>query len=234
MAILWLSHRLSPLTYKAAYAPFKPNKSGQRSHPPYYRGCWHGVSRCLFPRYRQRPTHGRFLPGEKQFTTQNAVFLHAAWLGQAPAHCPIFPTAASRRSLARISVPVWGIALSGPLGIIALVVRYTPNQLIPRMPIRYRPKALAKTRCRAMATRRIDPRFRGLSACTGQVAYALRTHPPLSAPRRAHTVRLACIRPAASVHPEPGSNSPLYGCLRPPNRGPCSRRAENFPLPIPQ
>jgi len=22
-------------------------------HPPYYRGCWHGVSRCLFLRYRQ-------------------------------------------------------------------------------------------------------------------------------------------------------------------------------------
>ena len=29
-------------------------------------------------------------------------------------------------------------------------------------------------------------------------------------PRRDLTVRLACIRPAASVHPEPGSNSPLY------------------------
>ena len=26
-------------------------------------------------------------------------------------------------------------------------------------------------------------------------------------------VRLACIRPAASVHPEPGSNSPLYNAL---------------------
>ena len=26
------------------------------------------------------------------------------------------------------------------------------------------------------------------------------------------TVRLACIRPAASVHPEPGSNSSLYYC----------------------
>ena len=26
-------------------------------------------------------------------------------------------------------------------------------------------------------------------------------------------VRLACIRPAASVHPEPGSNSPLYKCF---------------------
>jgi hypothetical protein len=27
------------------------------------------------------------------------------------------------------------------------------------------------------------------------------------------TPRLACIRPAASVHPEPGSNSPLYKSL---------------------
>src|SRR5690554_4634467 len=209
MAILWLSHRLSPLTYKAAYAPFKPNKSGQRSHPPYYRGCWHGVSRCLFPRYRQRPTHGRFLPGEKQFTTQNAVFLHAAWLGQASAHCPIFPTAASRRSLARVSVPVWGTFLSEPLRINALVVRYTANKLILRMPIHYRPKPLPRRRCRRRGTWGINPRFRELSPCKGQVAYALRTRAPLSPARRRDTVRLACIRPAASVHPEPGSNSPL-------------------------
>ena len=33
------------------------------------------------------------------------------------------------------------------------------------------------------------------------------------APEGALTVRLACIRPAASVHPEPGSNSSLYYCL---------------------
>ena len=32
-------------------------------------------------------------------------------------------------------------------------------------------------------------------------------------PEGALTVRLACIRPAASVHPEPGSNSSLYYCL---------------------
>ena len=39
------------------------------------------------------------------------------------------------------------------------------------------------------------------------------THPCATlAPRRALTVRLACIRPAASVHPEPGSNSSLYYC----------------------
>ena len=39
------------------------------------------------------------------------------------------------------------------------------------------------------------------------------THPCATLePRRALTVRLACIRPAASVHPEPGSNSSLYYC----------------------
>ena len=36
-----------------------------------------------------------------------AFFIHAAWLHQAFAHCAIFPTAASRRSLGRVSVPVW-------------------------------------------------------------------------------------------------------------------------------
>ena len=36
----------------------------------------------------------------------------------------------------------------------------------------------------------------------------VRRSPPSIATRAAP--RLACIRPAASVHPEPGSNSPLY------------------------
>ena len=37
-----------------------------------------------------------------------------------------------------------------------------------------------------------------------------RTRAPLSVSRRKPTARLACVRPPASVHPEPGSNSPLY------------------------
>ena len=56
-----------------------------------------------------------------------AFIPHAALLRQAFAHCARFPTAASRRSLARISVPVWGINLSVPLLIIALVGRYPAN-----------------------------------------------------------------------------------------------------------
>ncbi len=75
----------------------------------------------------------KFLPVKKQFTTHSAVILHAAWLGQTCVHCPIFLTAASRRSLVRVSVPVWGIILSDPLVIVALVSRYLTNKLMTRM-----------------------------------------------------------------------------------------------------
>ncbi|GFQ07205.1 hypothetical protein PHJA_002864600 [Phtheirospermum japonicum] len=50
-----------------------------------------------------------------------ASYLHAALLRQAFAHCVKFPTAASHRSLGRVSVPVWLIILSDHLLIIALV-----------------------------------------------------------------------------------------------------------------
>ena len=53
--------------------------------------------------------------------------LHAALLGQSFLHCPIFPTAASRRSLVRFSVPVWPFNLSVRLMIVALVSYYLTN-----------------------------------------------------------------------------------------------------------
>ncbi len=43
------------------------------------------------------------------------------------AHCGKFPTAASRRSLGRVSVPVWLIILSDQLLIVALVGFYPTN-----------------------------------------------------------------------------------------------------------
>ena len=61
-----------------------------------------------------------------------AFFTHAVWLDQACAHCPIFPTAASRRSLGRVSVPMWLIVLSDQLKIVALVSHYLTNKLILR------------------------------------------------------------------------------------------------------
>ncbi len=121
--------RASTLDLSNACAPFTPSYSEQRSQPPYYRGCWHGVSRCLFLRYRQARTIS--CPGcsslRKEFYDPKAFITHAAWLDQAFAHCPIFPTAATRRCLDRISVPVWPINLSARLPITALVGYYPAN-----------------------------------------------------------------------------------------------------------
>ena len=61
-----------------------------------------------------------------------AFITHAAWLDQAFAHCPIFPTAASRRSLGRVSVPVWLVILSDQLPVFALVGHYPANKLMGR------------------------------------------------------------------------------------------------------
>ena len=99
LPITGLSPELSGRTCVPACAPFTPNDSGQRLPPTYYRGCWHVVSRGFL----------------------------AALLRQAFAHCGRFPTAASRRSLGRVSVPMWPFTLSGRLPIVALVGLYPPN-----------------------------------------------------------------------------------------------------------
>src|SRR6266853_1681305 len=124
-----LSPEISQVTYHTAYAPFTPNNSEQRSHPLYYRGCWHRVSRCFLSRYRLSPpvlavgvsSLATVLYDPKTFIT------HAALLRQAFAHCARFPTAASRRSLDRVSVPVWLIILSDQLPVVALVGFYPAN-----------------------------------------------------------------------------------------------------------
>ena len=56
-----------------------------------------------------------------------AFITHAALLDQGCPHCPIFLTAASRRSLDRVPVPVWLAILSDQLPIVALVGPYPTN-----------------------------------------------------------------------------------------------------------
>ena len=63
----------------------------------------------------------------KELYDPKAFIPHAALLHQAFAHCAIFPAAASRRSLDRVSVPVWLIVLSDQLPVVALVSRYLTN-----------------------------------------------------------------------------------------------------------
>ncbi len=61
-----------------------------------------------------------------------AFITHTALLRQGLPHCARFLTAASRRSLDRVSVPVWLIILSDQLAIVALVGRYPTNKLMAR------------------------------------------------------------------------------------------------------
>ncbi len=130
-----LSRGLSHLAFRSAYTRFTPSNSEQRWHPPSYRGCWHGVSRCFLERYRQadwvlfQPV---IRPSPTGLYDPKAFITHAASLRQGFPHCAIFPTAASRRSLDRVSVPVWLIILSDQLSVDALVGHYPTNKLMDR------------------------------------------------------------------------------------------------------
>ena len=67
-AVPGLSPGISRPTYGPVYVPFTPTHSEQRLHPPYYRGCWHGVSRCFLFWYRQTTgvlTQLPFFPAER-------------------------------------------------------------------------------------------------------------------------------------------------------------------------
>ena len=144
----------------------------------------------------------------KEVYNPKAVIPHAALLDQASAHCPIFPTAASRRSLGRVSVPVWPVTLSGRLPVVALVGHYPTNKLIGRGPIPHR-KSFPPQTMQSGVLFGIRPSFPGLSQSAGQITHVLLTRSPLEHPRRGLSARLACVKHAASVRPEPGSNSPL-------------------------
>ena len=122
-ALFRLSRKISPRTWQAAYAPFKPSDSEQRSHGSSYRGCWHELSPCFL---RRSINLAVFFPPTALYNPK-AFIAHAASLGQACAHCRRSSTAASRRSLASVSVPVAQVVLSHLLGILALVGRYPTN-----------------------------------------------------------------------------------------------------------
>jgi hypothetical protein len=141
--------------------------------PTFYRGCWHVVSRDLLWRYR--PSSSR----PKAVYDPKAVVLHAALLRQAFAHCAISLTAASRRSLGRLSVPVWGATLSGPRPVVGLVGSYPTNYLMGRSPLP-RPREFLRGLLVSPNVCGISSAFAPLSPAEGQVSYVLRTRSPLT------------------------------------------------------
>ncbi len=114
-----------------------PSNSEQRLPPSYYRVCWHEVSRgflsclCLV---QALFTPIRFITGDSVYNPK-AFLPHAASLRQTFVHCGRSSTAASRRSLGSVSVPVWPTILSDRLPVPALVGRYPTNKLIGPRPL---------------------------------------------------------------------------------------------------
>ncbi len=89
----------------------------------------------------------------KELYNPKAFFTHAALLRQGFPHCAKFLTAASRRSLVRVPVPVWLIILSDQLSIVALVGFYPTNKLIELGPILQRKSFPVLNRSKEQRTR---------------------------------------------------------------------------------
>ncbi len=108
---------------------------------------------------------------------------HAALLGQACAHCPIFPTAASRRSLGRVSVPIWPVGLSTRLPVVGTVGRHPAVYLMGRGAIPSR-RGFSRGAMRHPGVSGITRPFGRLSRGRGQVLHVLLSRSPLASIRR--------------------------------------------------
>ena len=104
---------------------------------------------------------------------------------------------------------MWGTFLSEPLTIVGSVGRYPADYLMVRIPICvlriWQTRHAARLHHRelirvstgyARDTGRLDTRYAPIRRSPSKVASNLHAAP-----------RLACVKPVASVHPEPGSNS---------------------------
>ena len=128
-----------------------------------------------------------------------ALILHAASRRQTFVHCARFLVAATRRCMGRVSVPFWGVRLSPPLPVIALVGHYPTNKLmgdrlIHRRTVKcFHPEVLYS----------ISHSFEWVFFTKGEIPIIYSAVRSWSLARPA---LLACLRHAASVHPGPGSN----------------------------
>ena len=132
----------------------------------------------------------------KELYDPRIFIVHAPLLGQAFAHCRKFPTAASRRSLGRVSVPMWLFNLSVQLRITDLVGRYLTNYLMRRKAILACSRSCFKYQImRFNILSSISSRFQPLSSSLGQVPYVLLTHLPLE-PKLSYDMHVLGMVPA--------------------------------------
>ncbi len=103
-------------------------------HPPYTAAAGTELAGASFSGTVSKKWYWHFIVSSHltELYDPKAFITHAALLRQGFPHCAKFLTAASRRSLDRVSVPVWLIILSDQLPIVALVGRYPTNKLMGR------------------------------------------------------------------------------------------------------
>ena len=103
---------------------------------------------------------------------------------------------------------MWPHTLSGRLPVAALVGHYPTNKLIGRKLIPHQ-KNLSTTPTTMRSYRVLDPVSQAYPPVQGRslTCYSPVRHSSTLA-SKGLSVRLACVKHAASVHPEPGSNSP--------------------------
>ena len=115
---------------------------------------------------------------------------------------------------------MWGTFLSEPLSIVGLVGRYPANCLMERMPIYQRwifsKYPHAGPLLHAVLVR-LSPGYPPLIGKLHTRYSPVRRSPAGIATPAAP--RLACVKPVASVHPEPGSNSSLFKLFYYPRSG---------------
>ena len=108
---------------------------------------------------------------------------------------------------------MWGTFLSEPLSIVGLVGRYPANCLMERMPIYQRwifnKYSHAGSLLHAVLVR-LSPGYPPLIGKLHTRYSPVRRSPSICIATNHAAPRLACVKPVASVHPEPGSNSSLF------------------------
>ena len=143
-----------------------------------------------------------------------AFFTHAAWLHQSFLHCAIFPTAASRRSLGRVSVPIWPVGLSTRLPVVGTVGRHPAVYLMGRGAIPSR-RGFSRGAMRHPGVSGITRPFGRLSRGRGQVLHVLLSRSPLASLRRGVPFDLHVLgAPPAFILSQDRTLRPKYSGLR--------------------
>ncbi len=128
-------------------------------------------------------SHWHFVPPDSALQPEGLHHTHGV---AASGFRPLrkIPTAASRRSLDRVSVPVWLIILSDQLPIVALVSLYLTNKLmgrepIPRQELSRRGPPFLTCPGELVSLSGISSAFALLSPTSGYVTHAILTRSPL-------------------------------------------------------